>query len=721
MLSKRVVVVAADKALAKRAAAGLMAAGATVEIVANHEELARGEVRADLVVLQVPALAEEAEGLVKAVADRLGAGARLVVLIPASSLELTVRAARAGRVDAVLVVDELETRALAAVASRLLFGDIFGLEKVVPWGVKIYSMLVGDYQEKSVAIAAVSDFAAALGVRRKYREAIEQCLDEMLMNALYDAPVDAAGKQMFADVPTKTRISLRMEQKATVEYACDGSMFALSVRDSFGTLRGETVLRYLDKCLHADQQIDRKAGGAGLGLYIICNAATQFLISVQPNVATEVTCTFDLGAAKVQLLNFGVFSERIDSSGRLVAGRSRLHTSAKLPAQPVDTGPPRTLAYLLVAAIAAIIGLIAIVAYPRVRGAGRAALAVTTRPAGAVIEIDGAAKGTTGATPLVVGDLTVGEKYKVTASRDGYETTMELVTPHNGTTALELALKPRGATLVVATVPPGAKVYLDDKEVGTTPLPIAELEPRSTHKVRLTKPGYNDLTQTVTVPDPGARTEAQLYLVRTPELSSIRIESDPPGAEILQNGELLAGLKTPVGEQMLQVGRTYSFTLRQVGFMPETVTVTAKKDTTDPIFVKMKRGGLYTLETNVPEARVTVAGVAACQARSGPVVDCPLENGKYRVRLASLRPFVAESWNVVMNSEDMRHKVDFGFVETATDEVTLKIPGAPADTHRAAFTDGEYRVTLVNAKNGLTIIKPVKIVAGRTVKVDAKQ
>ena len=32
---------------------------------------------------------------------------------------------------------------------------------------------------------------------------------------------------------------------------------------------------------------------------------------------------------------------------------------------------------------------------------------------------------------------------------------------------------------------------------------------------------------------------------------------------------------------------------------------------------------------------------------------------------------------------------------------------------------GERKLTLVHAKSGLTIIKPVKIIAGRTVKVDA--
>ena len=56
------------------------------------------------------------------------------------------------------------------------------------------------------------------------------------ISSVIDAPVDAEGKQMFADVPTKTRISLRMEQKAVVQYSCDGDSFTLSVRDSFGKL-----------------------------------------------------------------------------------------------------------------------------------------------------------------------------------------------------------------------------------------------------------------------------------------------------------------------------------------------------------------------------------------------------------------------------------------------------------------------------------------------------
>src|SRR5258706_13105713 len=110
-----------------------------------------------------------------------------------------------------------------------------------------------------------------------------------------------------------------MEQKAVIQYACDGNQFVVSVRDSFGALKKDIVLKYIDKCLHAgaQAQIDRKVGGAGLGLYIIANSTSQFVINLYPGVATECVCTFMLDAPKVQLRNLGIFQERIDASGRL--------------------------------------------------------------------------------------------------------------------------------------------------------------------------------------------------------------------------------------------------------------------------------------------------------------------------------------------------------------------------------------------------------------------
>jgi hypothetical protein len=731
MLSKRIVAIAGDKVFARRLAAGLMAAGGTVETAANLDELAKGEINADLVVLHVTT---QTPDIVAQAHARMKKDAAIIAIIDHSSLEQVVDVMKAGRVAAVLVADGMRAATLSATASRLLYGDVFGLEKALPWGVKIYSQLVGDYQEKSVCIAAVSDFATAIGVRRKYRESVEQCLDELLMNALYDAPVDSDGKQLFADVPTKTRISLRMEQKAIVQYACEGDTFALSVRDSFGALKGETVVKYLDKCLHSEQQIDRKTGGAGLGLYIISNAATQFLVNIYPGVATEVVCTFDLTAPKVQLKEFGVFHERIDSAGRLVAGPSRLVPSG-LGSRPGPAGEPlaatalaappapstRGLTYGLVAAIVLLLTLIGIVAYPRfVTRTG--AIAISTSPPGAVVEIDGRAVGTSGAQPLTVDDLPLGQKLKVSARLDGYEVAELIAEPSKDRPApVQVTLTPRASVVHIESDPPGAAVFLAGKELGITPLTVDDLAPGSEHEVVLRKMGYADLTRAVKVPGPGREATVSLAMSISTDFGSVKIESEPPGAQVLQNGELLAGMTTPVNELIVQVGKPYTFTLKLPGYQPLAVPVQVERGERGKLVSgTLAAGGGLTVEAigaAVPDVRVTVKNQPQCSDKALPLRDCPLPKGKHAVKLSGGKIPVAEDFVVEIRDDHVAVSVPLGLVEADGADVALVVPGVRRPTGRVALREGKHTVTVINTKTNETAKKQITVTAGGTVKV----
>ena len=292
MLARRIIAVSPDKQFGKQLATALKAAGGAVDLHLKLDDLAKGELTAALVVLH---LEGEMATAAAEILPRLSGEARVIAVLPKANLAAVVDIMQSSdRIAGMLMQENFDSRQLSAMATRVLAGDIFGLEKLVTWGTVIHSQLVGDYQEKSLCIAQISAFAELMGVRRKYRESIDQCMDEMLMNALYDAPVDEQGKPLFSEIPTKTRISLRVEQKVVVQYACDGKQFAVSVRDAFGTLERNTVLRYLYKCLHSEQQIDRKIDGAGLGLYLMVNSASTVYFNVLPGVATEALCVFDL-------------------------------------------------------------------------------------------------------------------------------------------------------------------------------------------------------------------------------------------------------------------------------------------------------------------------------------------------------------------------------------------------------------------------------------------
>jgi hypothetical protein len=99
---------------------------------------------------------------------------------------------------------------------------------------------------------------------------------------------------------------VRSPRPVSIRYAATADVFAVAVRDRFGRLAKNTILSYIDKCIHSPNQIDRKTYGAGLGLYLVANSAASYVVNVAYDVATEVVCTFDRGA-KTALRLVGVF------------------------------------------------------------------------------------------------------------------------------------------------------------------------------------------------------------------------------------------------------------------------------------------------------------------------------------------------------------------------------------------------------------------------------
>ncbi|HSK02706.1 MAG TPA: PEGA domain-containing protein [Kofleriaceae bacterium] len=714
MFARRIIAVSTDKAFAKQLAIALKAAGGTVDTFASLDELGAGlaaELDAALVVLHADAaLAGE---MMRRLEGAWG-DARVIVVLPRSDLAAIVEIMQGSeRVAGLMIADDFDTHVLSAMATRVLAGDIFGLEKLTRWGTQIHSGLVGDYQEKSLCIAQLSQFAEHLGVRRKYREAIEQALDEMLMNALYDAPVDEHGKPVFAEIPARTRISLRVEQKVVVQYACDGKQFVVAVRDAFGTLDRATVLRYLHKCLHSEQQIDRKTGGAGLGLYLMASSASDVYFNVLPGVATEAVCTFDLEAPKLQLESFGFFTEQIDASGRL-AGRPsrRLQAGVRHPVErraPVG-GPPRGLVSLLVAAVLITVGLAVIMAWPRLFGE-RAVVTISTVPPGATIDLEGKPAGTTADGALVLQDLEVGRAYPVVAKLDGFEPKQVVVQPRDGKdNAILLELVALAATVVLDSAPTGAAVEIDGKPAGKTPLTVTTLPPGKPVQLLFKKPGYQDAAARLDVPRPGKELRLIQPLAVSQELARVRLVSDPPGAQVVQNGQLIPAVTTPT-EVLVEANKPVRFMLAMPGRVPMMIdTFTPARGADDIVRGgKLIAGALLRVSAGA-EARLSVGKAPHCQDLALPA-DCVLAPGTYAIEVnVPQGPRIARS--VKMGPKELELFIELGYVDAGPRRLVV-LPGG--GVRRAAFEPGPRRVTVSDGDT--TRIVMVNVRANATVPV----
>jgi hypothetical protein len=185
--------------------------------------------------------------------------------------------------------------ALGATLAKLDGREIFGLASHLPWGTRLLSLDIAGSDDKRVAFEGIEAFMADLGVRGRVVARLQTVADEMLMNAIYDAPVDGDGTHKYAALPRSTRVELLPHERCTLRFGSDGRTFGISITDPFGRLRPDTLKRYVAKGLRRGaDQIDRKQGGAGLGLFLLYDNLHTMCLNRAPDRCTEVVGLLDI-------------------------------------------------------------------------------------------------------------------------------------------------------------------------------------------------------------------------------------------------------------------------------------------------------------------------------------------------------------------------------------------------------------------------------------------
>jgi hypothetical protein len=187
-----------------------------------------------------------------------------------------------------IVCDPLD-RDLGITSEKLVSGDFFGLEKYVARGSSVQQRSISSDATKRAAIGEVCAWAEACGARRSLVYRIANVVDELLMNALLDAPQTA-----FVE---NVGVLGSVERAPTLRWARDDRVLAVSVGDAYGTLRKRDVLDNVRRARRErgrPQPSGRTDGGAGLGLYLVLANVASLVVNVEPGRRTEVVCVFDL-------------------------------------------------------------------------------------------------------------------------------------------------------------------------------------------------------------------------------------------------------------------------------------------------------------------------------------------------------------------------------------------------------------------------------------------
>jgi hypothetical protein len=174
---------------------------------------------------------------------------------------------------------------------RLRFGEL------LDWGAAQATEHPRTSAERDAVVARVAAFAERVGAGARIVQSVGEIAHEMLMNAMYDAPVDQYGSSLYAN-DRKQALVLRDEEVPAFSFGADGTNLVMTIRDPFGGLRRDHITEALTRGLRASNGdsdvLNVRNGGAGLGLFKMYSLSSALAFEVVGGARTVATCWIDL-------------------------------------------------------------------------------------------------------------------------------------------------------------------------------------------------------------------------------------------------------------------------------------------------------------------------------------------------------------------------------------------------------------------------------------------
>jgi hypothetical protein len=146
--------------------------------------------------------------------------------------------------------------------------------------------LLASAGRRDLRLSRMEQFFVKHGVSDRAIAQILEVAEELVMNALYDAPSEAGyfkrPKQRIENV------ELPRELACEISYGIEDRMVFVRVRDHFGSLSRARLVQVLGRCNSRTVALDESRGGAGLGLWRVFSASSVVAITVMPGALTEI-------------------------------------------------------------------------------------------------------------------------------------------------------------------------------------------------------------------------------------------------------------------------------------------------------------------------------------------------------------------------------------------------------------------------------------------------
>jgi len=154
-----------------------------------------------------------------------------------------------------------------------------------------YEGEIASSDERDSLIERLEVFLAEAGIRARMVRVAVDAIEELITNALYDAPIDAQGRRLHAELDRRIGVQLAAPDRPRYEVVVRGPVVAASMIDPHGSLDLATVRRFLAQGLRGD--VSDKPGGAGLGFARVYGLVDRLAVRIVSRVRTETAFVID--------------------------------------------------------------------------------------------------------------------------------------------------------------------------------------------------------------------------------------------------------------------------------------------------------------------------------------------------------------------------------------------------------------------------------------------
>jgi hypothetical protein len=169
----------------------------------------------------------------------------------------------------------------------------FGLQDLLQEGSKIQVVKIPLTTQKQDAVEAVKNYLLVAKFQTRMATVIANAVDELLMNAMFDAPVDEIGKPLLSSTSRATSIKLEGQSAVEMHVGFDGTYIAISAVDLYGSLDKAKLLAHISKIYTEEEyKVRTSVAGAGIGLATVFRSGGSFFFVSDAKTKTEVTVFF---------------------------------------------------------------------------------------------------------------------------------------------------------------------------------------------------------------------------------------------------------------------------------------------------------------------------------------------------------------------------------------------------------------------------------------------